>query len=776
MKLGRFRFSTFRLRTRIFLGFGMLIALLLGIAAFGSYGLSVVGDEIDRMDDIASNANRLQELALRIEIIQRGMAVYRIDESSDSLQEVTAAETRAATLLAEAAANTLSQRRRDLFNGVAAKLRAVIANRERFAPLLAAGTAERKKLVVIGTTLQSAVTRITDAAGGNAADGPPATSAHDAVLAAETTGLRFLASTDPIWIAVFKKDAATANAALSTLDRAASAEVKPAVPPLAAALAHYVASFDKASTALLESSSIYADRIGPDLHDMQIVTAKAQESLLSAFKVTSQRAYDTSSGTLTKQLGLSAAATVIGIVLALLIARTISRPVNGMTAAMTKLAAGDTGSEIPRRDNTDEIGEMARAVEVFRQQAIENSHLAATQDRQRVAKERRQKAMDLHIQEFGSSISGVMEGFALASAAMRQAASDVTEGARQTRASTSSTVDGATASSQDLSSVAAAAEEMAVTIDGISHQVAHVTVSVQTAVTRARETDAKVAGLSAAADRIGDVVRIITGIAGQTNLLALNATIEAARAGEAGKGFAVVAGEVKALAAQTARATEQIGAQIAAIRGATGEAVAAVREVGGAIGEVETVAIAIAAAVEQQAAATREITNRVQHVALTTSTAAAEMRTVLAIAEGTDASSQTALNASVEVGRTAETLRSEVTDFLAAMSKGDDAERRLYERVPTGGAHVMLQIAGRPGVPAEIEDMSRGGAGLRHACKDKVGSDAEITLPGGGSVKARIARNTNGTLGLVFLQDTSSLALIDAALAFIGHGTDRQAA
>jgi len=777
MKFSRMRFSRLRLRTRIFLGFGMLIGLLLGIAAFGSYGLSAVGDEIDRMDDIASNANRLQELALRIEVIQRGMAVYRIDQDGISLKDVTAAEPRAAALLTEAAENTLSQRRRDMFNGVAAKLRTFATNRERFVPLLAAVTTERTKLLVIDTALRSALSRITDAAGtsGTPADGARVTAVRDAVLAAEMTSLRFLASNDPTWLAVFKKDAATANAALAQLDGMASPDLRSMAPPLTDALRLYVASFDKAAVALVESSSIYTDRIKPDLREMATVTSKAQESLLSGFKVTSQRAYDVSSGTLTKQLGLSGAATVIGIILALVIARTISRPVNGMTAAMTKLAAGDTGSEIPGRDNTDEIGEMARAVEVFRQQAIENSQLAAMQDRERIAKERRQNAMDRHTQEFGSSISGVMEGFALASATMRQAAADVTEGAQQTRASTSSTVEGAVASSQDLSSVAAAAEEMAVTIDGISHQVAHVTVTVQTAVARARETDAKVAGLSKAADRIGDVVRIITAIARQTNLLALNATIEAARAGEAGKGFAVVAGEVKTLAAQTARATEEIGGQIAAIRGATGEAVIAVREVGGAIGEVETVAIAIAAAVEEQAAATREITDRVQQVALTTSTAAEAMRKVLSIAEVTDASSLKALNASAEVGRTAETLQTEVTDFLSAMSQGDDAERRLYERIPAGG-HVTLKIAGRPGAEADLEDISRGGAAVRYACNDKVGANVEITLPGGVSVKARIARNSAGSLGLVFLQDKASLVLIDQALAFIGHGADRQAA
>jgi methyl-accepting chemotaxis protein len=438
-----------------------------------------------------------------------------------------------------------------------------------------------------------------------------------------------------------------------------------------------------------------------------------------------------------------------------------------MTAAMTRLAAGDSGFEIPGRDNTDEIGEMARAMEVFRQQAVEKNRLAAETELAQLAKERRQKHMDLHIQEFGSSVSGVMGSFTSAAAAMRRAAVDVAEGASQTRSSTSGTVDGAMASSQDLASVAAATEEMAVSINEISNQVAHISVSVQAAVDRAAETDSKVAGLSEAANRIGDVVRIIAGIAGQTNLLALNATIEAARAGEAGKGFAVVAGEVKALAAQTARATDQIGGQIDAIRGATGAAVAAMREVGTAISQVETVASAIAAAVEQQAATTREITNSVQQVSLTTASTAESMRGVLAIVENTNASSQVALKASEEVGSTAETLRSEVTDFLTAMSRGDDAERRLYERVPAAGFVATLRIAGRASMEVGMEDISRGGMGVAWVCADEPGTEVEVTLPGGNVVKGRIARKTATSTGIIFLQNKESLAVIDQVMAVV---------
>jgi methyl-accepting chemotaxis protein len=771
------RFVRLRLRTRIFAGFGMIIVLLLAIAAFGSYGLSVVGEEIDKMDGIAGNANRLQELALRMEMIQRGLAIYRVDADAASLKEVTDAEARAMALLEESAQNTLSEQRRTMFNGVIAKLRASMAKREHFVALLDTGLAERARLLTGSVALRSAVAGLADAASANdnQAEAIAATAVRSAVLAAETTSLQLLATQDPALVAVFTKDAATAREALSTLEQAASPQVRPLIPPLVASLGVFVTTADKASATLIEAEAVYTGQLRPELRDMQAVTGKLLERLLSGFNSTSAKAYAISSDTLTRQLGLSAAATIIGIILALLVARTISRPVNRMTAAMTRLASGDSGSEIPGHDHTDEIGEMARAVEVFRQQAIENSRLAAAQQREQAAKARRQQAMDMHTQDFGRTVSGVMEGFMTAADNMRQAASQVADGARQTRASTSSTVDGAMASSQDLNAVAAATEQMALSINEIATQVAHVTTSVQAAVDRATETDTKVAGLSVAADRIGDVVRIITEIASQTNLLALNATIEAARAGEAGKGFAVVAGEVKALAAQTARATDQIGSQIVAIRHATGEAVTAVREVGAAIGDVETVAAAIAAAVEEQAAATREITNSVQQVTAATAAAADSLRHVLSIAEATDASSTAASEASEEVGRTAETLRSEVTEFLAAMSRGDEAERRGYERIPADGARATLVIAGRPGVQATIQDISRGGMQVVHHCDDKIGTDAEITLPGGGSVHGRIARNANGSLGFAFRQDPGSLDRIDQTLAFIRTNRDLQA-
>ena len=642
-----------------------------------------MGDEIDRMDAIAGNANRSEELALRIEMIRRGLAVYRSDRDADALKDVSEAEARVSTLLTQSAEFTLSEQRRALFNGQLEKLHAFASDRARFVALIDAAAAERDRLAALGNTLRSAVVETSDAASksGGAPDVTTAAVMRAAALSVETTAMRFMVSSDPALADAFNTGVATAEKALVKLNEVASPDVKSHGQAVATTLSLYAASFQKASAATLEAQSLYADHISPAINNMQAIMVKGLDRLMSSFASISQKASDIAESSLTDELALSTAAAVVGITLALLIARSIIRPISHVTIAMTRLAHGDSQSEIPGRDNTDEIGEMARAAEVFRHQAIENERLATAQEQQRSAKERRQNAVDLQINSFGNSISSVLESLMAVSATMRQAASAVAESARQTRESTTTTVDGAAQSSQDLSSVAAAAEEMAASIHEISKQVAQVTTSVRAAVDRATETDTKVASLSEAADRIGDVVRLITAIAGQTNLLALNATIEASRAGEAGRGFAVVAGEVKALAARTSQATSEIGTQIVAIRGATTEAVTAVRDVVAAIGQVELVATTIALAVEEQAAATRQITTSVQQVSMTTSAAASSMRGVLSVVRDTDVSSVTALQASEQVGQTAATLRAEVSSFLSAMSEDETADRQA-ERVP----------------------------------------------------------------------------------------------
>jgi methyl-accepting chemotaxis protein len=349
------------------------------------------------------------------------------------------------------------------------------------------------------------------------------------------------------------------------------------------------------------------------------------------------------------------------------VARAISRPIAALTAVMGRLATGHKDIAIPHAERRDELGDMARAVEVFKQNAIDAERLAAEQQQEHATKQRRQMAIEHEARSFGTSISGVTASLSESARAMRSASEAMATAANTVNVEAQGTAGGAAQSSRDLAAVAAAVEELTSSVSEISRQVAASGEVARQAVQRAEASHATMHGLSEATARIGDVVRLISEIASQTNLLALNATIEAARAGEAGKGFAVVAGEVKALASQTAKATVEIGGQISTVRDATREALEAMDEISGIIRRIDEVSVAISAAVEQQSVTTREIANSVQSVSDATARTAEAMEHVVAAAEGAGTTSRGVLSGAAGIGQEAEKLRGEVEQFLAAI-------------------------------------------------------------------------------------------------------------
>lgn len=347
-----------------------------------------------------------------------------------------------------------------------------------------------------------------------------------------------------------------------------------------------------------------------------------------------------------------------------LVLRSISGPLRETTGNILSLANGDLSITPSGVDRTDEIGQISRAVQGFKENALEQNRLQAVSAEEQKAREVRQQTVERLIGEFEPSIADMMASVGANTNKMREAAVLLTEVAGQTEAKAGEASTASERATQNVQTVASAAEELSASISEINRQVDQSTQVVQKASKAADAANSQVAGLSEGAQKIGEVVTLIQAIAEQTNLLALNATIEAARAGEAGKGFAVVAAEVKELANQTSKATEEIGAQISAIQSATDGAVGAIEQIGATMQEVNSYTYAIAEAVTQQGQATEEISMNVQDAATGTAAASGSMSDVKSAATDTNTSASVVMSSTNEVGQNAEALRQRISTFL----------------------------------------------------------------------------------------------------------------
>lgn len=388
-------------------------------------------------------------------------------------------------------------------------------------------------------------------------------------------------------------------------------------------------------------------------------------------KLTNASAQDVNDSVSEVSIFVNTVTIIVTILLAFLVAalfwftrNQLGKPLAKMTDAMGDLADGNLDTEIPALNRSDEIGDMAQTVQVFKDNMIRTRDMTEQQRSEEAEKEKIRLAMNKMTEKFDSEITTVIGDVDTASSAMRTTAEGMSLTAEHTSERAGAATDAATNASSNVETIATATEELSASIQEIARQVEQSSTIAGQAVTEAERTNSQISGLVDAAQKIGEVVELISDIADQTNLLALNATIEAARAGEAGKGFAVVASEVKNLANQTAKATEEIGTQIDAIQAETENSVTAIQGIGTTINQVNEIASAIATAVEQQGAATQEIARNAQEASSGTRQANTNIADVNTAAMETGDAANNVLGAAGKLTESSSELQERVVAFL----------------------------------------------------------------------------------------------------------------
>ena len=419
---------------------------------------------------------------------------------------------------------------------------------------------------------------------------------------------------------------------------------------------------------------------------------------------------------------------LVMLILLPMVVAAIGRPVRALTRTMNELAAGNMAAAIGAQDHRDELGDMARAVLVFKEHMVRGQQIAAEQEaeRNRAEAEKRAALVDM-AQTIETATNSALRQIGDQTTAMAATADAMSVSATRTGASAK---DAAAAADQALGiaqTVAGAAEQLAASIREIGSQVSRSTAVVGRAVTAGLETRDTIVSLSQEVESIGAVADMISGIAAQTNLLALNATIEAARAGDAGKGFAVVATEVKALAMQTARSTEDIARHIGQVRAATGASVEAVARIDETIAEISAIATSIAAAVRQQDAATADIARNVGATATAATDMTSRTNEVSTEAAGTGRHAADLRDNTLALNAAVEELRHSVIQVVRTSTAAVDRRQGTRYAADLPG---RLAIAGQREHAVQISDLSEGGACLRGMPEMPVGQRGALRIEG----------------------------------------------
>ena len=660
---GLVRLFAASVRVRIFGGFAVVLALLVALAVVALRSMQSVGVEAARVSQDSAQATAATDVALRVGEARAQVVQYALSASMDdqhaaqgSLVRLDQAieHNRGAGAAEGGNLQTLATRYR---GAVDATITAIEAPRSSVEQLQAAEIDLRTIISAIAGLAQHDTDPGLLAAGAGAAQSFGAT---------DGAASRFVASRTPAELNTAETALQELRGGLGALASVAGSNrrmqrfVTGVAEPLdrfEKGLQLVVAADERLRVATVARDAAATAVLGVAAERRQ-QAVQSQTEAVAAMLASTRSAY---------RLGLttSVGAVGIGLVLALLIGRGIARPVQHLTGAMRGLAGGDLAIAIPHSTRHDELGEMARAVLVFKDSMRETERLRAAQDEvKRQAAAEQKAALNRMADGFESNVGRLVGMLSSGSTELEATAQSMTATANQSNQQATAVAAAAEEASTGLQTVAAASEELSASIGEISRQVAQSSKITGKAVDDAKRTDAIVHALAEGAEKIGAVVGLITSIASQTNLLALNATIEAARAGDAGKGFAVVASEVKSLANQTGKATEEIGAQIAQIQAATKEAVEAIRGISATIEEVSAIATAIASAVEQQGAATSEIARNVQQTTQAAQDVTAGISGVSLAASETGAAAGEVLSAAADLSKQAEQLSSEVNSLV----------------------------------------------------------------------------------------------------------------